>query len=64
MVKDIRQKVRLIDLIDEANPPIEFKSHRELCDYFGRTESWLSKRIERGQLEYRGYRIDLCREDS
>lgn len=56
-METIRQPIKLEDLINKDNPPIVFKSHKELCDYFGLTESWLSQRLRRGKLIYRGYRI-------
>lgn len=57
-----RQRVRLVDMIHPERKPRIFESHKELCDYFGFKESWLSQRIRRGNMEYGGYRIELMEE--
>lgn len=54
-----KQRVMLVDMIHTEREPRVFNSHKELCNYFGFKESWLSQRIRRGKLRYGGYEIKL-----
>lgn len=62
-MKAWRQKVRLIDRVHPEREPRVFESHKELCDYFGFSEGWLSQKIRRGKMEYGGYTIELVEEE-
>lgn len=57
-----KQKVRLVDMVHPDREPRVFSSHKELCDYFGFGQPWLSQRIRRGKMEYGGYRIEIVEE--
>lgn len=57
-----KRRIRLVDMVHSDREPRVFESHKELCDYFGFSESWLSQRIRRGKMQYGGYRIELMEE--
>lgn len=53
----IRKPIRLIDKLGKEEPK-EFASRRLACQFLGITEATLSKRISRGSLDIKGWRIE------
>ena len=58
----VRKPVRLIDKLGREEPKV-FTSRRQLCEFLGMNESALSKRISRGSLDIKGWRIEEIHEE-
>lgn len=60
--KYVRKPVRLIDKLGREEPKV-FSSRRQLCEFLGINESALSKRISRGSLDIKRWRIEEIEEE-
>lgn len=59
----IRKPVRLIDKLGREEPKV-FASRRLACEFLGIKESALSKRLSRGSVDIKGWRVEEIHEES
>lgn len=58
----IRKPVRLIDKLGREEPKV-FASRRLACEFLGIKESALSKRLSRGSVDIKGWRVEEIHEE-